>query len=115
MVQEETGGIPAGFFQREEGFYQMRPSDGEGEIPVRLCSPVTAIELCSRSDGSCWGREDAERQSITVSHEAQRIRAVEGLCSERIDFEFGLGKRFHSEIAIGQLGDLSSLFSVVGR
>jgi len=56
IAQEESGGIPVGFFLREEGVYQMRPSDCEGEIPVRLCSPVTVIGLCSRSGGSCWGR-----------------------------------------------------------
>ncbi len=56
IVQEETGGLPTGFLLREEGIYHLRPSDGGDEIPVRLCSPITVIGLCSRSDGSCWGR-----------------------------------------------------------
>lgn len=55
-IEEMTGDLPSGFLLREEGIYQLRPSSEGDEIPVHLCSPITIKGLCSRLDGSCWGR-----------------------------------------------------------
>jgi hypothetical protein len=55
-VEGETGDLPGGYFLREEGVYQLRASKEGEETPVRLCSWITVIGLCSRKDGTQWGR-----------------------------------------------------------
>jgi putative DNA primase/helicase len=56
VAEAGLDGLPAAYHLREDGVHEMR-SSGEGDdIPVHICSPIFVRGLCSRTDGSCWGR-----------------------------------------------------------
>src|SRR5690606_23865648 len=49
-------GLPDGFFLHDDGIYQLRPSEGEDLIPVRICSPLVVNGMCRNLNGKGWGR-----------------------------------------------------------
>jgi putative DNA primase/helicase len=60
--------LPQGFFAEADGIYFYNQDDDENnEGPVRICSPVTVVGLCRRSEGKGWSRVldvvDADRRT----------------------------------------------------
>tara|TARA_R110002049_G_scaffold306015_1_gene503773 strand:- start:241 stop:2025 length:1785 start_codon:yes stop_codon:yes gene_type:complete len=70
QVPASTDGLrlPEGYFAEADGIYFYEQDDDEDqEGPVRICSPVTVIGLCRRSEGKGWSRVldvvDADRRT----------------------------------------------------
>ncbi|RBI69068.1 hypothetical protein DQW77_15770 [Roseovarius sp. TE539] len=49
-------GMPEGFSLRDDGIYQLQPSDDDEMVPVKICSPVVVIGRCRTATGHGWGR-----------------------------------------------------------
>jgi len=50
-------GIPEGFTLNDDGIYQLRPGDDDGDlVPVKISSPVVVKGRCRSALGHAWGR-----------------------------------------------------------